>query len=225
MTTSGLMPLWISFRLAGITVLILLVISTPLAWWLARSRSKIKLIIEAAVALPLILPPTVLGFYLLVAFSQHHFFGRTWQALVGAPLAFSFSGLVIASMIYSLPFVVQPLQIAFENIEKWPLEVAATLRASKWDRLKSIVAPLSKKGFITAIILGFAHTLGEFGVVLMVGGSIPGKTEVISISIFNYVERLQYHEANVFSLGLLILSFIGLLILTFTSRMSKVANT
>jgi molybdate transport system permease protein len=224
MTSSELIPLWISLRLAGITVLILLIIGTPLAWWLARSRSKIKPVIEALVALPLVLPPTVLGFYLLIAFSSHTILGRFWHGLTESSLSFSFSGLVIGSVIYSLPFVVQPLQVAFEKIEKWPLEVAATLRASKWDSFKSIILPLSKKGFLTAIILGFTHTLGEFGVVLMIGGSIPGKTEVISISIFNYVERLEYHKAGIFSLGLLLISFIALLILSYMNRYTKVAN-
>ena len=177
--------LLISLKLAGLTVLILLLIGTPLAWWLARSRWRYKFLLEAVIALPLVLPPTVLGFYLLIALGSHGPVGQLSQALGGKPLAFSFSGLLIGSAFYSLPFVVQPLQNAFSAIGKRPLEVAATLGASPLDRFFSVAVPLARPGFLTAAVLGFAHTLGEFGVVLMIGGNIPGKTQVISIAIYD----------------------------------------
>jgi len=204
--------LLISLKLAGLTVLILLLIGTPLAWWLARSRWRYKFLLEAVIALPLVLPPTVLGFYLLIALGSHGPVGQLSQALGGKPLAFSFSGLLIGSAFYSLPFVVQPLQNAFSAIGKRPLEVAATLGASPLDRFFSVAVPLARPGFLTAAVLGFAHTLGEFGVVLMIGGNIPGKTQVISIAIYDHVESLEYAQAHWLSAGLLVFSFLLLIL-------------
>ena len=202
-----LSALWLTFRLALIVTVILLIISTPLAWRLARTQSKIKPALEAVVALPLVLPPTVLGFYLLLAFNPSSPFGGFWLSLTGDTLTFSFIGLVIASVIYSLPFAVQPLQSAFENVSDEILEAAASLRACALDRFFSIAAPLSARGFLTAGVLSFAHTLGEFGVVLMVGGNIPGETRVVSIAIYDHVETLNYAQAHALSAILLIISF------------------
>lgn len=203
--------LTITLKLAGLTTLILLVIGTPLAWWLARSRWKLKFLIEAIVAVPLVLPPTVLGFYLLVALGPHGPIGKLTETLGIQPLAFTFTGLVIGSVFYSLPFVVQPLQNAFAAIGRRPLEVAATLRASPLDRLLTVAIPMARPGFITAAVLGFAHTLGEFGVVLMIGGNIPGSTQVASITIYDHVESLEYTQAHWLSGGLLVFSFLLLL--------------
>jgi len=200
--------LLVSLRLAALSTLILLVLGTPLAWWLARSRWRFKFLIEAAVALPLVLPPTVLGFYLLIALGPHGPVGGLMQALGGRPLAFTFTGLVIGSVFYSLPFVVQPLQGAFASIGQRPLEAAATLRASPLDRFFSVIVPLARPGFLTAAVLGFAHTIGEFGVVLMIGGNIPGQTQVLSIAIYDHVEALDYTRAHLLSAGLLVLSFV-----------------
>lgn len=212
----------ITLRLALITTLILLLIGTPIAWWLARSTSKIKPAIEAIVALPLVLPPTVLGFYLLVALGKNGPIGGFMELLGGQPLAFTFTGLVIGSIIYSFPFVVQPLKDAFTNIGRTPLEIAATLRAAPIDRFFSVVLPLARPGFITAATLGFAHTLGEFGVVLMIGGNIPGETRVLSIAIFDYVESQNYHQANVLALSLFLISFALLLTVFFINRRFRV---
>lgn len=206
-----LAALLISFKLAGLSTLILLLIGTPVAWWLARSQWRFKFLVEAVVALPLVLPPTVLGFYLLIALGPHGPIGGLMEALGGRPLAFTFSGLVIGSVFYSMPFVIQPLQAAFAAIGHRPLEVAATLRASPLDRFFSVAVPLARPGFLTAAVLGFAHTLGEFGVVLMIGGNIPGSTQVISIAIYDHVEALEYGQAHWISAGLLLLSFILLL--------------
>ncbi len=203
--------LWVTLRLAGLTTLILLVIGTPLAWWLARSHWRFKYLVEAVVALPLVLPPTVLGFYLLVALGPHGPVGGLMQALGGRPLAFTFTGLVVGSVFYSLPFVVQPLQNAFASVGRRPLEVAATLRASPWDRFLSVSIPLARPGFFTGAVLGFAHTVGEFGVVLMIGGNIPGSTQVLSIAIYDHVESLEYAQAHLLSIGLLVLSFLLLI--------------
>ncbi len=203
--------LLLSLKLAGLTTLILLLIGTPLAWWLAQSRWRFKFFIEATVALPLVLPPTVLGFYLLIALGPNGPLGALMKMLGGQPLAFTFTGLVIGSVFYSMPFVVQPLQHAFSAIGRRPLEVAATLRASPLDCFFSVVLPLARPGFLTAAVLGFAHTLGEFGVVLMIGGNIPGETQVMSIAIYDRVEALQYTHAHWLSAGLLLLSFIMLL--------------
>lgn len=207
--SADLIALMTTLKLAVTTTLILLLIGTPLAWWLARSKWRFKYVLEACVALPLVLPPTVLGFYLLL------FLGAN-SPIVGAlgvePLAFTFTGLVVGSVVYSLPFVVQPLQNAFSAIDSRSLEVAATLGASPVDRFFSVAVPLARPGFITAAVLGFAHTLGEFGVVLMIGGNIPGETRVVSIAIYDHVESLQYTNAHWLSAGLLLFSFLLLLL-------------
>ena len=209
--TQDLTALWITLKLAALTTIILLIIGTPLAWWLSRSRTRIKSIIEAIVALPLVLPPTVLGFYLLIMLGANGPIGHLMQALGAQPLAFTFSGLVIGSVFYSLPFVVQPLQTAFTAIGQRPLEVAATLRASPIDRFFSVIVPMARPGFLTASVLGFAHTVGEFGVVLMIGGNIPGETQVLSIAIYDHVEALEYAQAHWLAGGLLLMSFLMLL--------------
>jgi len=208
-----LAAVWLTFKLASLTTAILMVVGTPIAWWLARTRSKWKGVIGAVVALPLVLPPTVLGFYLLIALGPHGPIGQLTQSLGWGVLPFTFAGLVVASVFYSLPFVVQPLQQAFEAIGPRPLEVAATLRASPWDAFFTVVLPLAKPGFITAAILGFAHTVGEFGVVLMIGGNIPEKTRVVSVQIYDHVEALEYAEAHVLAGGMLLFSFLVLLAL------------
>jgi len=210
---SDITALWLTFRLASVVTLILIVIGTPIAWWLATTRSRFKGLVAAVVALPLVLPPSVLGFYLLVAMGPEGFIGQITHWLGIGTLAFSFWGLVVASVIYSMPFVVQPIQNAMSVIGKRPLEVAATLGASPWDRFFSLVIPLSKSGFITAAILGFVHTLGEFGVVLMIGGSIPGETQVVSLQIYQQVEALEYDKANSLAASMVIFSFIVLLII------------
>ncbi|HBQ35397.1 MAG TPA: molybdate ABC transporter permease subunit [Rhodobacteraceae bacterium] len=199
--------IWLSVQLAVFSVIILLVIATPLAWWLTRTNSRLRPFIEALVALPLVLPATVLGFYLLVLMSPNNPLGGAWLRITGDTLAFSFSGLLLASVIYSLPFAVQPLQTAFQSVGNGVIEVATTLGAGRWDAFRSVVMPLSKRGFLTAMVLSFAHTLGEFGVVLMVGGNIPGKTRTISIEVFNAVETLDYTTAHRLSAGLLVFSF------------------
>lgn len=211
LTPADLTALLLTLQLALCTTAILLVLGTPLAWWLARTQWRFKFLLETLIAMPLVLPPTVLGFYLLLALGPRGFVGSFMQTLGGEPLAFTFTGLVIGSVIYSLPFVVQPLQDTFHNIGKRPLEVAATLRAGGLDRFLTIVLPLAKSGFITASMLGFAHTLGEFGVVLMLGGNIPGETQVLSIAIYGHVESLEYVQAHLLSAVLLILSFFMLL--------------
>jgi molybdate transport system permease protein len=203
--------LWITLQLASLTTAILLLLGTPLAWWLAHTRSALKPVVDAIVTLPLILPPTVLGFYLLLALGPRGPIGQLVEFLGGPPLAFTFAGLVIGSVVYSFPFVVKPLQDAFANIGRRPLEVAATLGAKPVDRFFSVVLPLARPGYLTAIVLGFAHTLGEFGVVLMIGGNIPGATQVLSISIYDHVEMLEYGQAHLLSGMLLILSFLLLL--------------
>ena len=207
LSTSDLTALWLTLRLAGVATLALLVVGSPLAWWLARTHSRAKVFVEAIVALPLVLPPTVLGFYLLIALGPRGPGGRLASLWGERSLAFTFTGLVIGSMIYSLPFVVQPLQDAFARVGRRPLEVAATLRASPADRFLSVTLPLARPGFLTALVLGFAHTVGEFGVVLMIGGSIPGETRVLSIAIYEHVEALDYARAHALSGALLVLSF------------------
>lgn len=204
-------PIWLTLQLASVTVIILLAVGTPMAWWLAHTRSKMRVGMEAVVALPLVLPPTVLGFYLLILLGPNGWIGGPVKALTGAPLSFTFTGLVFASTLYSLPFVVQPLQSNFESIGSTPMETAASLGASRWDAFFSVILPLSRRGYLTATVLGFAHTLGEFGVVLMVGGNIPEKTKVISIEIYDRVEVLEYTQAHILSAGLLLFSFIILL--------------
>jgi len=213
LSTVDLAAVWLTFKLASLTTAILMVVGTPIAWWLARTRSKWKGVIGAVVALPLVLPPTVLGFYLLIALGPHGPVGQLTQSLGWGVLPFTFAGLVVASVFYSMPFVVQPLQQAFEAIGARPLEVAATLRASPWDAFFTVVLPLAKPGFITAAILGFAHTVGEFGVVLMIGGNIPEKTRVVSVQIYDHVEALEYAEAHVLAGGMLLFSFLVLLAL------------
>ncbi len=203
-------PIWLSLQLAGVTVAILLALATPVAWWLAHTRSRFRVVVEAVVALPLVLPPTVLGFYMLILLGPHGWLGAPVQALTGSPLSFSFAGLVFASTLYSLPIVVQPLHSAFESIGKIPLETAQSLGASRLDAFFSVICPLARRGYLTAVVLGFAHTLGEFGVVLMVGGNIPGKTKVISIEIYDRVEVLEYAQAHILSAGLLLFSFVVL---------------
>ncbi len=204
---------WLTLRLAATVTIILLIVGTPIAWWLAHTRSKWKGVVGAVVALPLVLPPTVLGFYLLILLGPRGPVGQLTQSLGWGVLPFTFAGLVVASVFYSLPFVVQPLQQAFEGIGPRPLEVAATLRASPWDAFFTVVLPLAKPGFITATILGFAHTVGEFGVVLMIGGNIPEKTRVVSVAIYDHVEALEYAEAHWLAGGLLLFSFLVLLAL------------
>ena len=207
-----LTPLWLTLKLAGVTTVLLLVIGTPLAWWLARTGSRFRVPVEALTALPLVLPPTVLGFYLLLLMSPASAFGEFWLTLTGDSLTFSFSGLVIASVIYSLPFMVQPLASAFDAMGRAPLEAAASLGASPVDAFFSVVVPQSLRGFLTAIVLTFVHTIGEFGVVLMVGGNIPGETRVISIAIYEQVETLNYQDAHVLSLGLVLFALAALIV-------------
>ncbi len=218
-----LSPLWVTLKLASISTMVLLLIGTPLAWWLAHSRWKYKSFFEAVIALPLVLPPTVLGFYLLMALGPSGPIGEAVQWLGGQSLAFTFTGLIIGSVIYSMPFVVQPLQNAFSAIGARPMEVAATLGASPVDRFFTVAMPLARPGFLAATVLGFAHTVGEFGVVLMIGGNIPGETQVLSIAIYDHVEALQYSHAHWLSGGLLLLSFVMLLsIYTINRRFSLI---
>lgn len=205
--------IWLTLKLATVVTALLLIVGTPIAWWLARTRSRWKGVVGAVVALPLVLPPTVLGFYLLIALGPHGPVGQITQSLGWGILPFTFSGLVVASVFYSLPFVVQPLQQAFEAIGTRPLEVAATLRASPWDAFFTVALPLAKPGFISAAMLGFAHTVGEFGVVLMIGGNIPQQTRVLSVAIYDHVEALEYAQAHVLAGGMLLFSFVVLLIL------------
>lgn len=211
-------PLWLSIQLAGVTTLVLLLVGTPLAWWLANTRSPLKPALQAVVALPIVLPPTVLGFYLLILLGPYGAVGSWWVELTGEALTFSFLGLVIASCFYSLPFAVQPLQSAFESLGKQPLEAARTLGASPLDAFLSVAVPLSIPGFLTATVLSFAHTLGEFGVVLMVGGNIPGETRVISIAIFDHVESLNFSAAHRLSALLLVFAFVVLLAMFLVNR-------
>jgi molybdate transport system permease protein len=225
MTALELGPVSVSLRLATVTVLVLLALATPLAWWLAFTRSRARMLIEAVVALPLVLPPTVLGFYLLVLLGPAGAIGRPWVELTGDTLTFSFTGLVIASVIYSFPFTVQPLQAAFEAVGRAPLEAAATLGASPLDAFLRVASPLAIRGYVSAIVLSFAHTLGEFGVVLMVGGNIPGRTRVISIAVYEHVETLEYAQAHVLAAGLLVFSFIVLLSVYALNRRMPLVRT
>lgn len=222
LTEADFIALGLTLKLALITTVILLFLGTPLAWWLAHSRCRYKFILDTLVALPLVLPPTVLGFYLLLALGVHGPLGSLMLAFGMTPLAFSFSGLVIGSVFYSLPFVVQPLKNAFLAVGKRPLEVAATLGATPFERFWYVAVPMARPGFITATVLGFAHTIGEFGVVLMIGGNIPGKTQVVSISIYEHVEALEYTQAHWLSGGLLLLSFMMLLTVHAVNRPVRV---
>lgn len=208
---ADLQSVWLTLKLASVTTLLLLLIATPLAWWLARSHRWYKGIVAACVALPLVLPPSVLGFYLLLLMGPHGPVGQLTTALEMGRLPFTFYGLVIGSVLFSLPFAVQPIQNAFEGMGKRPLEAAATLRASAWDRFFSVAVPLARPGFLTAIILAFAHTVGEFGVVLMLGGNIPGETRVLSVAIYNHVEAMELTAAHILSGGMVLFSFLVLL--------------
>ncbi len=210
--------IWVTVDLAAVTTILLLILATPLAWWLARSRFWPKEIIAALAALPIVLPPTVLGFYLLVALGPHSPLMALLHPFGVRTLAFTFTGLVIGSVFYSLPFAVQPLRNAFEAIGDRPLEVAATLRASPFDAFMNVALPQARRGFLAAGILVFAHTVGEFGVVLMIGGSIPGKTEVLSIKIYEFVESLQFRQAHELAAGLLIFSFLVMLAILLIGR-------
>ena len=215
----------LTLKLAGLTTLILLVLGTPLAWWLARTRSWWRGPVGALVALPIVLPPTVIGFYLLVTLGPNGPVGQLMQSLGLNTLPFTFAGLVVGSVFYSLPFVVQPIQNAFEAIGERPLEVAATLRASPLDTFFSVVLPLARPGYFTAMVMGFAHTVGEFGVVLMIGGNIPNKTRVVSVQIYDHVEALEYTQAHWLAGGMLVFSFVVLLALyTLNARRSPVAR-
>lgn len=214
LTDLDLSALWVSVRLATMTVIVLLLVGTPLAWWLAHTRSRWRPTVEAAIALPIVLPPTVLGFYLLIALGPYGPLGR----IADLSLAFTFTGLVIASVFYSMPFVIQPLQSAFEAVGKGPLEAAWSLRASPWDAFITVISPIALRGYISAIVLGFAHTMGEFGVVLMVGGSIPGQTRVLSTTIFEHVEAMEYVQAHAISAFMLLFSFLVLLTVYIVNR-------
>ncbi|MBL4798366.1 MAG: molybdate ABC transporter permease subunit [Oleispira sp.] len=216
--------IWLTLRLATTVTILLLIIGTPIAWWLARTKSWLKAPIAALVALPLILPPTVLGFYLLIAMGPNGFIGELTQSLGLGTLPFTFWGLVVASIIYSMPFVVQPIQNAMEALGERPLEVAATLRAGPIDRFFSVVLPLAKPGFITASILGFAHTVGEFGVILMIGGNIPDETRVVSVQVYDHVESLEYAQAHSLSALLVIFSFVVLLALYGSQRKNAASS-
>ena len=216
--------LWLTIKLALVTTMILLVLSTPLAYWLAHTRARYRPIIEAIVALPIVLPPTVLGFYFLILFNPDGLIGSIWQTVTNSSLLFSFSALVIVSVFYSLPFVVQPLQNTFNAIGRQPLEKAYTLGATPVNAFFTVLFPLSKSGYLTAGVLGFAHTLGEFGIVLMVGGSIPSETRVVSIAIYEMVESMQYDRAHGLSGILLCISFFFLLIVYFVNKRSEKVN-
>lgn len=208
---SDLQAIWLTLKLASVTTVLLLIIVTPLSWWLAHSRKWYKGPVAAVVALPLVLPPSVLGFYLLLLLGPHGAVGRLTSALNLGTLPFTFSGLVVGSVLFSMPFAVQPIQNAFEAMGNRPLEVAATLRAGAWDRFLTVALPLARPGFITATILAFAHTVGEFGVVLMLGGNIQGETRVLSVAIYNHVEAIEYGPAQWLAGGMVLFSFIVLL--------------
>lgn len=206
-------PVWLTLKLASITTLSLLVIATPIAWWLARTRAWYKQPVAAMVALPLVLPPTVIGFYLLLMLGPNGAIGQFTESIGLGTLPFTFKGLVVASVLYSLPFAVQPLQNIFESLGTRPMEVAATLRASPIDRFLTVILPMARPGFMTAAVLCFAHTIGEFGVVLMIGGNIPGETKVLSVAIYDHVETLDYDKAHILAGGMLAFSFLVLLVL------------
>ena len=211
-------------QLAALSTLLLLIVGTPIGWWLARTRSRAKPLVAAAVAMPLVLPPTVLGFYLLLLLGPQGPVGQLTQALGLGRLPFTFAGLVVASVLYSMPFVVQPLQQAFEAIPERTLEAAATLRAGPWDRFFSIVLPLARPGFLTASVLGFAHTVGEFGVVLMIGGNIPDKTRVLSVALYGHVEALEFDAAHRLAAGMVVFALLVLLALYKLGRPSGRAS-
>ncbi|WP_333874701.1 molybdate ABC transporter permease subunit [Methylobacter sp.] len=224
LNAADIATLWLTFKVAGIATLLMLLFGTPLAWWLARTTSRWKTICNALVSLPLVLPPTVLGFYLLIMLGPNGPIGHLTTELGLGTLPFTFPGLVVASVLYSLPFVVQPLQSSFTSIGEQPLEAAATLRAGPLDTFFSVIVPLAKPGFLTASILGFTHTVGEFGVVLMVGGNIPDKTRVVSVQIYNHVEALEYTEAHWLAGILMLFSFSVLLVLYTVLKTQPVAH-
>jgi len=223
--TANLDAILLTAKLATVVTALLLLIGTPIAWWLANTRSWLKAPVEAVVALPIVLPPSVLGFYLLVAMGPRGPIGQVTQALGLGTLPFSFTGLVVASVFYSLPFVVQPIQNAFAAIGPGLLEAAATLRATAWDRFFTVALPLARPGFVTAAVLGFAHTVGEFGVVLMVGGNIPGQTRVVSVQIYDHVEALEYGQAHELAILLMGFSFVTLFLLYAFNRRATVPGT
>lgn len=213
-------PIRLTLELAGLTTVLLLIVGTPIAWWLAYSHSRFKEVVATIVALPLVLPPTVLGFYLLIALGPDGLGGLFGGWFGVRTFAFTFEGLVFGSVLYSMPFVVQPIRNAFEAMGPRPLEVAATLRASPIDRFLTVAIPLAKPGFLTGAVLGFANTVGEFGVILMVGGSIPGETKVLSIAIYDFVETLRWREAHILSAGMLVFSFAVILAMSLLARRS-----
>ena len=211
-------PILLTGKLAAVSTVVLLILGTPLAWWLARAHARWKEAVTALVALPLVLPPTVLGFYLLIALGPDGPGGWLAGLVGGRSLAFSFEGLVIGSVVYSLPFVVQPIRNAFQALGERPLEVAATLRASPWDRFWTVAVPLARPGLLTGAVLGFAHTIGEFGVVLMIGGNIPGETRVLSVAVFDLVETQRWGEAHILAGGLVVFSFLVILAMLLLDR-------
>ncbi|THF55137.1 molybdate ABC transporter permease subunit [Pseudothauera rhizosphaerae] len=224
LTAADLTAYWITLKLATVGTVVLVVLATPLAWWLARTKWKGRIVVETLVALPLVMPPTVMGFYLLVLFGPHGWVGGLLESLGYRHLAFTFTGIVIGSMFFSLPFVVHPLQNAFASTGIRVSEVANTLRASPWDRFVSVILPLSRRGFLSAFVLSFAHTFGEFGMILMIGGSIPGATKVASIAIYDHVETMNYGAAHSLSLLLVASSFILLMLIFALNRRYKVAG-
>ncbi len=224
MEAISLEPVWLSLELAVVTTVVLLALSAPLAWWLARSKSVWRAPVGAVVTLPLVLPPSVMGFYILVVLGPHGPLGQFTQSMGWGLLTFTFPGLVIGSLVYSLPFAVQPLQGAFEALGDRPMEVAATLGAKPIDAFFSVVLPLVRPGVFTATVLTFAHTIGEFGVVLMIGGNIPGKTQVVSTEIYTFVEAMEYDKAHILAGGMLVFSFVVLLALSFLNRRAKAVS-
>lgn len=209
---------WLSVKLATLTTLFLLIIAIPLGWWLAKTRSSLRPLLDALITLPLILPPTVLGYYLLVAFSPKNVFGQLWEQLFSQTLVFSFSGLLIASMIYSLPFVVQPIRDGFMKLDNDLLDAAKCAGANQWQQFKDVIFPLTRQSFLTASIMGFAHTVGEFGVVLLIGGNIPDETRVLSIALYDFIETSQIEKANTMAAGMLVFSFVVLFSLSYLNQ-------
>ncbi len=224
MTSALYETLWLTLKLAGVSTFFLMLLGTPLAWWLARTRCWYKDLVGSLVALPLVLPPTVLGFYLLVVFSPQSPAGRLFSDIFGQSLPFSFEGLVVGSIFYSLPFVVQPIRASFEALGRRPLDVAATLRAGPVDRFFSVALPLARPGLMSGAVLGFAHTMGEFGVVLMIGGNIPGETRVLSVALYEHVEALEWRDAHLLSGGMIVFSFVVIFCMTLLDKRLKKAG-